>query len=69
MCDRLFWNWVVGGPPLELALIRQAREWLRDAIRAGTIVFLRQLSASHAQIIGRGESDRASDRRLRRAHA
>jgi hypothetical protein len=58
MRDLLFWNWVVGGPPLALALIRRAREWLRDAIRAGTI----------ARGSAAGERP-ASDSRLRWAHA
>jgi len=40
MCDRLFWNWVVGWPPLELALIRQARVVVASRpIRAGTIAW------------------------------
>jgi hypothetical protein len=35
--DLLFWTWVVGETLLALALIRQAAEWLRDAVRAGII--------------------------------
>jgi hypothetical protein len=35
--DFLFWNWVVGGPPLALGLNQWAVESLRDAVRAGII--------------------------------
>jgi hypothetical protein len=35
MDDLVLWTWVVGGTPLALALINQAGEWCRDAVRSG----------------------------------
>ena len=58
MRDLLFWTWVVGGAPLALALIRQAVEWLRDAVRSGTI--------ARGSAAGKRS---ASDSRLPWAHA